>query len=325
MSQNQVLFLLIVIYWLCSMVESGVVAPKRQLGSHITDEYKNSQMTNSISEVDCSQFSNDYDVLRQFPFPVLMNPTDLTLNQSTATMDKDNTFVRLIYIQDDILPLSVFCLSKLEQLTINTTPFPNGIVPDALAKLKQLKLLWIFDSPIVKMTEQLRTLDNLVDLFLSNCSLTHMPNLSNLKQLRYLSLPGNRLSQLDGLLNVSTMDLENNLFNEIPTIKNAENVADLYMSNNSLKNAVPITSYINLKRIDLRNTTLTFIPPNIDKLQKLICLYLSNNKLSHLPTNIFNLPNLEYLAIKNNLFSPNDIKSIPKKFKKSYPNAELLI
>jgi len=83
-------------------------------------------MTNNISEVDCSQFSNDYDILRQFPFPVLINPNERIYNQSTAKMDKDNTFVKSICIQDSIVPLSLFCLSKLESLTIEGSYFPNG-------------------------------------------------------------------------------------------------------------------------------------------------------------------------------------------------------
>jgi len=200
-----------------------------------------------------------------------------------------------------------------------------GIVPDALGNLKQLGSLWIFNSPIVKMTEQLGTLDNLFELFLSNCSLTHLPNLSNLKQLRFLSLPDNRLSQLDGLINVSLMSLENNLFNEIPTIENRDNFTFLCMSDNPLKNALPITSYINLETVVLKNTTLTFIPPNIDKLQQLTQLYLSDNKLSHLPTNILNLSNLRYFEIKNNLFSPDDIESIRKGFQTSHPNTKFII
>jgi len=97
------------------------------------------------------------------------------------------------------------------------------------------------------------------------------------------------------------------------------------MDNNPLKNIASITSYTNLRALSLDNTSLTSIPSNIDKLQKLEIISLSDNKLSHIPTTILNLPNLEWLDISNNSFSPNEIKSIREKFEKSYANATLMI
>jgi len=283
-------------------------------------------MKNNISGLDCSQFSDDYDVIRQLPFPVLINPTDIILNQSTATMDGNNIVVKILQIRKTkVVPLSVFCLAYLEELHIDRALFLNDTLPDAITNLRELRHFSVYDAPIVKGIEQLQKLKNLFTLVLGNCSLTYVPNLGGLQQLKSLILSYNRLSHLDELQNVVLLTLRNNLFNEIPTIKNKDNVTLIYMDNNPLKNIASITSYTNLRALSLDNTSLTSIPSNIDKLQKLEIISLSDNKLSHIPTTILNLPNLEWLDISNNSFSPNEIKSIREKFEKSYANATLMI
>ncbi len=199
------------------------------------------------------------------------------------------------------------------------------IIPDALADLKKLQNFWFYDSPIVKVTEKLGTLNNLLMLSLSNCSLTHLPNLSNLQKLWSLELRNNRLSHVEGIPDVIFLDLRSNIFNHIPILKNGGKLEFLTMSDNPLKNAASIMFYKNLKGISLRNTMLTSIPPDIDKLQYLECIDFSNNTISHLPNNILNLPLLEQFIINNNLLSTNEIQSIQKAFKKSHPNLELSI
>jgi hypothetical protein len=71
-----------------------------------------SQTINSSYAVNCSQFRSDYDVLRQFPFPILINPIDDDeWNGSTAVMDDNSTFVLVIYFRaEKVIPSSVYCL-----------------------------------------------------------------------------------------------------------------------------------------------------------------------------------------------------------------------
>jgi hypothetical protein len=86
-----------------------------------------SQLKDSVSELDCSQFIDDYDIIRQFPFPVLINPSEYTFEQSIVVMNKNNTFVQEIYIiEEEVVPSSVFCLSNLQMLSILETPFQDG-------------------------------------------------------------------------------------------------------------------------------------------------------------------------------------------------------
>ncbi len=117
MFHSNVLFVFVVTYWLCSIGDCRVVS----LQSHVISGHK--------SELDCSQFSNDHDVLRQLPFPVQANPATYGNNEkSVVKMSEDGTFVEWITIMnEDLVPLSLFCLSNVTSLGIILTPFENGI------------------------------------------------------------------------------------------------------------------------------------------------------------------------------------------------------
>jgi len=156
-----------------------------------------------------------------------------------------------------------------------------------------------------------------------NCSLTHLPDISNLENLQVLDAPYNNLTHLDGIPGVRILTLSINLLDEIPISKKPENLEYLSISYNPLKNAVPLLSYNNLKIIFIRDATLTSIPSSIDKLQNLEHFDIALNRISHLPTTILNLPHLEFMNVSKNLLSPNDIESIRNEFKKSHPQLKL--
>lgn len=316
--------MLFVACWLCSTTVYGVAAPKGPLQSHITGGYKGLQMRNSRSDLDCSQFESDYDVLYHFSFQIMINPINSNWQKSIAHMDGNATFVdRLELRNENAVQLSIFCLKNLRYLTIQNMPFPDGIVPDNLVNLKQLDSLYIYNSAIVNMTERLGTLSNLQYLYLHNCSLTSLPNLSGLPQLIYVSFYQNRLSKVDGLTSVINLELNHNLFTDIPTLKTPSTLRYLFMDHNPLKNMLKITSHTNLYWVSLKNTTLSSIPPTIDRLQKLYYLDLSDNKLFYLPTNILNLVNLRHLLIRNNLFTSGDIETFKTRFNMTHPSMTL--
>jgi Leucine-rich repeat (LRR) protein len=325
MYQMKVLFMLLIACWSCSMTVLGIATPKGALRNHITGGFKGSRTRNSGSNLDCNQFSSDYDVLYHFSFLIMINPINSEWQKSTAYMDEDSTFVtRLDLYNEEAVPLAIFCLTNLQSLDIQNTPFPNGAVPDSLENLRQLRYLYIYNTPIVNMTERLGTMSNLNTLFLPNCSLTYLPNLSGISQLSSVYLHQNRLSNLNGLTNVYDLYLSDNLFTDIPTLSSPKSLVYLYMDNNPLKNMLTITSHVNLWTLYLRNTTLSSVPPTIDKLQKLEYLDLSYNKLFFLPTNIQNLPKLRQLNIQNNSFSLSAIQTFKTQFNTSHPNMTLV-
>lgn len=83
---------------------------------------------NSSTSDNCSRFISDYHILMDFPFPIIINPMTWTYPMPThALMDDNGTYVQTIRLSAEIhVPFSVFCLKRLQSLTIFRTPFLNG-------------------------------------------------------------------------------------------------------------------------------------------------------------------------------------------------------
>jgi len=193
-----------------------------------------------------------------------------------------------------------------------------------LENLRQLRQLAIFNTPIISITERLGTISNLTVLYLQNCTLTDIPNLSGIPNLQYIDIGHNQLSKVEGLTGVVNLDLSNNLFADIPTLNTPNTLRYLDMSNNPLENMLAITSHVNLNQILLRNTTLSFIPATIDRLQQARSVDLSYNKLLELPRNILDLANLQYLDVRSNRFSSAHIQEFVTQFNRVLPNLTII-
>ena len=198
------------------------------------------------------------------------------------------------------------------------------VVPDSLSQLTKLTALDIRDVSITEMTDRLGMLFSLHSLYLPNCSLSHFPNLENVPDLYNVDFSHNPLSQISGFNNVFYLVLDNCRFTQLPTLTNPDRLGKLSMSNNSLQHVGKIASFINLRSLDLNNSTLSSIPPTIDRLQKLSRLSLSQNKLHYLPTNILKLSSLIYADLSNNSFSRIELESIRKQFHTRLPNTTLV-
>lgn len=85
------------------------------------------QNRNTRSVLDCSQFSSDYDVVYHFLFKIMINPINYGWQKSTAYMDTTGTYIQQLNLRDEnAVPLSIFCLKNLQQLSILNMPFPSG-------------------------------------------------------------------------------------------------------------------------------------------------------------------------------------------------------
>lgn len=169
------------------------------------------------------------------------------------------------------------------------------------------------------MPVQLASLINLRTLDLECCSLFKLPNLSKLPYLYEFRVSHNYLTEIDGLNSINRLLLDDNLLTEIPSMIDAEGLEHLSINSNPLNNVMKLSSFINLQEAYLSNTTISSIPPNIDKLQNLYELDLSNNKLSSLPSEIFNLSYLSILSINGNLFPAEEIERLQVKFSEILP------
>ncbi|UJR17366.1 hypothetical protein I4U23_004261 [Adineta vaga] len=284
---------------------------------HVNSEFKN-----------CKQYANDYEVLEHFPFPVKINPETDDWNRSIAMTHRTAGFIDSLTLAElnATIPESIFCLKELRYLTIKNMVFTNGVVSDNLVNLPLLQRLEITNTIINNMTNQLASLTRLYYLILVNCSISQLPNLSSLSDLYHLQLEQNQLSKINGLnADIHSLLLSNNLFTEIPRVETPTYVEELSMNNNPLKHIMTIDSFINIEKVDLHNTTLAFIPPTINKLQKVKYLDLSYNNLFYLPRDILELNKLSILYVNNNSFSNRDIETIKLYFNTSHPNMTLRI
>jgi Leucine-rich repeat (LRR) protein len=279
----------------------------------------------SESTLNCEQFADDLEILSQFPFSVNLDPKQQGPGKSTAILDGSLVVMIQLRQSGSTVPESVFCLKNLQSLDIMNMNFVNGIVPDTLSNLQQLFSLSITNTPITKMTDRVTMLQRLESLTLNNCSLSHMPHLGGMSKLLTVSLPNNRLSKIEGLMNPKSLFLYNNLFTEIPTLTEPEALARLYMNYNPVEDMEMITSFLNITEVRLSNTKISVIPPEIDELTRLSFLDVSASQLTHIPKTIFKLTKLQYLVIQNNPFSAEEINSIKMEFNTNQPNAQLLI
>ena len=84
--------------------------------------------TNASLKADCPHYTNDYEVLLDFPFRTKINPMLNYPTSNMATMDRTNTFVSSLLLIDGntSIPESLFCLEKLTELTIMNVAFSDG-------------------------------------------------------------------------------------------------------------------------------------------------------------------------------------------------------
>ncbi|CAF1264342.1 unnamed protein product [Adineta steineri] len=263
-------------------------------------------------DVQCDQYANDLDIISRFPFTVGLDYKQQGPDKSTAILDETNSLVIMIQLRQagSIVPESVFCLKNLQALDIMNMFFDNNMVPDTLSNLQQLHTLGITNTPITKMTQKLSSLGKLQSLSLDKCSLSYLPNLSQLKNLISVNLPNNKLSELEGLTNVSSLSLYKNQFAEIPFIAVPEALRRLDMNYNPVMDMSYVLFFKNITEIRMAESKIPVIPSHIALLDKLSFLDLSHTQITRVPRSILNLPYLQYLVVQNNAISKEEVDSL---------------
>jgi hypothetical protein len=327
MYRYKIFYLFLIVYWCCSPTKCDLEASEKSWRSYITGRSRNVQARSTGASLHCEQYANDLEILSHFPFTINFIPQQQGPDKSTAILDPSGTEVIMIQLRQagSIVPESVFCLKHLQSLDIRNMFFVNGIVPDALSNLQLLTSLYITNTPITKFTHQVATLQRLEMLSVDNCALSHMPSLSGMSKLYSVILPNNRLSKLEGLMNVYMLSLYKNLFTEIPTQTEPGKLVRLDMNYNPVKHMAMITSYSNLTDIRLSNTQISVIPPAIHELENLSFLDVSFSQITHLPKTLLKLARLQYLVVQGNSFSAEEINSIQMDFSTQRPGVTVLI
>ncbi|KAL3504919.1 hypothetical protein ACH5RR_034760 [Cinchona calisaya] len=189
---------------------------------------------------------------------------------------------------------------NLEYLYLSDNNIGSWIMPEALCRMSNLKVLALSSNPLNgDIISQIRCLQSLEELYLSSIYPNHAfePALSALCELK----------------NLQVLDLSNNSINDenIPAclLRNLSSLEALYLSQNHLTNSPRILAGIcrlqKLKALSLyRNLIQGGIHPCLSKMTSLVYLDLSFNLfLGNLPSFTFsNLTSLETLYISDNKF-----------------------
>jgi small GTP-binding protein len=171
----------------------------------------------------------------------------------------------------------------------------------------KISIDWLERIGVKPRIVQVNDENNLTELDLSSCQLTHLPpEIGQLTHLQSLDLSSNQISQLPPeigqLTNLQTLNLSSNqlsqLLSEIAQLTNLQN---LYLDNNQLSQLLPqFVQLTKLQTLDLSFNQLSQLPPEIVQLTKLQTLDLSFNQLSQLLPQFGQLTNLQYLNLNNN-------------------------
>ena len=147
---------------------------------------------------------------------------------------------------------------------------------------------------------------------LSNKQLTEVPKgLEKLKQLKFLFLEGNKLTDVKGLENLTQLKvlaIENNQLTDVKGLKKLTQLTTLQLFNNQLADVKGMEKLKQLKYLNLRNNRLTSVK-GLENLAKLERLFLEGNQLTDVK-GLEKLKQLKYLSLASNQLT--DLKGLEK-------------
>jgi len=261
-------------------------------------------------------------------FPILTKLVSLTIN--------GNVF------NGNTIPPRIFELPNLQYLhfaNTNLKEITKSINPQSPIKIINIEgnAQILNEFPI-----QFTNLQNLTELYLQNnkfdCvlpqELSSFPSLQILslssnsmkgeviipESLKYLNINNNQFSSLRSTLNTNNLEVffgsdnkfENNIFDNLSLYKN---LMLIDLSSNPGINTIPLTiaNFENLQVLNLKNESLTELPPNLFKLSNLKGLDISGNPLSNVKFINFNNNVIEQCVLPDSnidCYQPNTCANI---------------
>lgn len=295
----------------------------------------------------CSNFENDEEVIKSFPFSVYPNPTS---SVNTFYLKWNSTHIHDLSISDQpFVPRTIVCLKRLRVLHIENTCLyrctkqklnsTEHFLPSSLTdlrisntnandllgqivKLKHLKILQLSNTNLISLPDTIGELSSLTQLYIQYSNLTSLPStIKKLRSLQVIELTYNpnlhSIEQLNELPALEYLDTRNSPIDKLP--RNLPKLHDLWMSNNNLTSLDYIQTLGNeterKKFFHFNDNFIQVVPPEISDVRNLFLLNLDNNQLKDLPRNLFYMSTLRKLYVDNNLISDNHlISSLKNRF-----------
>lgn len=193
------------------------------------------------------------------------------------------------------------------------------IVPESIFDHSEIQILNISGAKLGSISENIRNLKRLQYLNLIGDSLTIIPRLSEMDNLKELILSDNYISHTSEWVfqnkSLSLLDVSNQLVDslELTSIASNHTLKTLNLSNNKLKITEGFFNFQNLEHLNLSNCSLTTIPEEIKNCSAIKYLDLSGNEINKLPDWIFEMKNLNQIILSNTKLErfPEKLTDIP--------------
>ncbi|CAF1052945.1 unnamed protein product [Adineta ricciae] len=289
----------------------------------------------------CPSYSDVDLVKKTFPFKVDFKSFSST--KTSAKTDEYGNIISINIINEQYLPLSISCFTRLHSLRVEGTTFPSfyfyvpmfvkhlssslvhlvikntsfNELPYTIGKFQRLKSLEITSADLQSVSDLIGELSSLEILRLSNNSLSSIPStiiknsrlttfdISNNKKLR-------SIQSLNGHPYLVTLSADNCSIEEIPT--DLPKLVNLYMQNNKIHDVSKIGTLGNgtdeRKNFNFRKNSIRYLTPFIRHVKNLYYLNVDYNKLDVLPMDIYQVKTLKHLWIRNNNFKNETINEI---------------
>jgi len=288
-----------------------------------------------LSNVELSQSNMDsIGNINSIELLIMTRCTEDFDSKSLKNLDKLNEIQ--ISISGKTLPSFIYNIPNLKKLICSNSYYLESISSD-IKNLKYLEYIKI-SAKLRSLPDEINSLSNLEYLDVGYSYIKELPDMSNLKKLKYLYLNSNDLTSLpdsicklnslielkltyndiksvpnclDNLSSLKKLILQSNYLTSLPSeifdIKTLEYIDLSY--NDNMEGEIPssIGNLKNLKYCKIDNCSITKIPKEIGNCESLEELDLSDNAIKELPSEIGNLKKLEILNL-----GFNSIKKIPK-------------
>ncbi|HEX4804708.1 MAG TPA: hypothetical protein VFU94_02305, partial [Conexibacter sp.] len=226
--------------------------------------------------------------LADIPEDVLRQAHELTISADLETLrQRIPEMSQVVYLglklEGSALPAELYALERLRHLTLwhAVTELPPGI-----ARLRELRGLWLGGNRIRRLPADITALRQLEDLRIGHNELSETPpEVFELAGLRILMLHRNNLTELPAevakLTRLVRLQLEGNQLTRLPPeIGRLAELELLDVSGNDLSQLPPqFGELASLATLDVRNNQLTSFPIELARLRRLTSLDATGNRL----------------------------------------------
>ena len=185
-----------------------------------------------------------------------------------------------------------------------------------LSKFTNLKKVNFEDLKLKSVPREIKGLENISDLNLMS-NQVDFSEITGFKNLEKLNLSDNKISNIEGIENLSKLnklELNFNEINEIPdNLNKLQSLEILDLTGNKLSEiSKGISELKNLKVLNLSINKINSIKEPLDKLINLETLVLSENKIEKIDKELYKLKNLKKLDFQRNKINeiPDDLNKL---------------